>query len=122
MMNQGQRAVNEVERRAATGDAFWQKIEQVARNIDPERFESFWWYGSIMDPYNTGCDCEGADCVGRVWWVRNPGEDAVTAWDFLKAHPELTWEDVYEREMTWSIKFDPFPMFGPRSERRRASR
>ena len=23
-------------------DAFWQKIEQAAREMDPERFESFW--------------------------------------------------------------------------------
>jgi hypothetical protein len=97
--------------------AFWQEIERAARDIDPERFESFWTYGSIVDPYCTGY--EGEDNAGRVWWVRDPGELEVTAWDFLGAHPELTWEDIYEREMEWSIKSDPFPMFGPRSERRR---
>jgi hypothetical protein len=101
-------------------DAFRRKIERLATDVDLERFESFWSYGSIADPYGTGYD--GEDCVGRVWWVRNPGEAAVTAWDFLEAHPEVSWEDVYERELTWSIKADPFPVFGPRSKRRREVR
>ena len=43
----------------------------------------------------------------------------MTAWDFLKAHPAVTWQDVYERELEESIKLDAFPMFGPRSKRRR---
>ena len=64
-------------------------------------------YGSIMDPYGTGY--QGEDNSGRVWWVGNGDHgSAVTAWDFLRAHPEVTWEEIYAREEQWSCDADPF--------------
>jgi len=46
-----------------------------------------------------------------VWWVCNPGDDgpAVTAWDFLEAHLEVTWDVIYSREEDWSR--DPYGSF-----------
>ena len=44
-----------------------------------------------------------------VWWVGNGDHgSAVTAWDFLRAHPEVTWEEIYAREEQWSCDADPF--------------
>ncbi len=32
----------------------------------------------------------------------------VTAWDFIEAHPAVTWEEIYAREEQWSRDLDPF--------------
>jgi hypothetical protein len=88
------------------------KIKEIAKEIDRETFVSWFEYGSIMDPYNTGY--EGEDNSGRVWWVRNRDGDGppVTAWDFIEAHPEMDlnamWDEIYGREEQWSRDTDPF--------------
>ena len=88
-----------------------------AKEIDPERFVSFFSYGSIADPYGFGIDCDDEEAArelmdqfGRIWWLQNPDDDGfpVTAWDFLRSHPEATWEEVYAREEQWSRDIDPF--------------
>jgi hypothetical protein len=78
---------------------FMPNVAARAKEIDPEAFVSWWEYGSIMDPYNTGYD--GEDNSGRVWWVTNAdGDDfAVTGEDYLAAHPSATWDDIYFREV-----------------------
>ena len=32
----------------------------------------------------------------------------VTAWDFLEAQPEVSWDEIYGREEQWSRDSDPF--------------
>jgi hypothetical protein len=83
------------------------KIKEDAKAIDPDSFVSWWTYGSVLDPYGLGPpDCE--DNVGRVWWVSNADDDsfAVTAWDFTKAYPEVSSEEIYAREEQWSKDTD----------------
>jgi hypothetical protein len=93
-------------------DARWEemkpRIKEMAKEIDPETFVTWWEYGSIMDPYRTGY--QGEDAVGRVWWIRNADDEGarVTAWDFIEAHPAVTWEEIYPREEQWSRDLDPF--------------
>jgi hypothetical protein len=84
------------------------RIKEAAKKIDPGTFVSWFQHGSTMDPYST-CH-EGEDNIGRVWWVRNPDdEDApVTAWDFIKAHPLVAWDEIYAREEQWWRDLDPF--------------
>jgi hypothetical protein len=84
------------------------KIKARATEIDPATFVSWFTFGSNGDPYGVGY--EGADDIGRVWWVTNPDDNgsAVTAWDALDAHPELTMEEIYAREERWSRDADRF--------------
>jgi hypothetical protein len=73
----------------------YEEVAERAKAIDPATFSAYWTYGSIADPYNTGW--EGEDNVGRVWWIYDNTGPAVTAWDFLSAHPEVDWNSIYAR-------------------------
>jgi hypothetical protein len=70
-----------------------------AAEIDPERFVSSWSYGSILNPYGL-LPALPEDNIGRVWWVWDPQDQDpwVTAEDFMHAHPEVTWEAIYQHE------------------------
>jgi hypothetical protein len=89
--------------------AFMAKVRQRARRIDPAAFQTYWTYGSIMDPYCTGYGEEGV--AGRVWWVYDDVGLVVTAWDFMDAHPRVGWDDIHAREDAQS-RNGPDPLKG----------
>jgi hypothetical protein len=100
-------------------------VAKRATEIDPERFVSFFSYGSDCDPYgflgeaiergeldpdDENLAVEVVSQIGRIWWVLNPDDDGfpVDACDFLEAHPEVSWDEIYAREEQWSRDLDPF--------------
>ncbi len=95
-----------------------------AKEINPEKFVSFFTYGADCDPYGflraavergeLDRDDPGVRLQlgqsGRIWWVRNPDDDGfpVTAGDLMEEYPNVDWNEIYAREEQWSRDLDRF--------------
>lgn len=59
--------------KAISAEEALEEIRAAASEIDPHRAEIMWAYADVMDPYGIlGC---AYGCIGRVFYVRNPGSD-----------------------------------------------
>jgi hypothetical protein len=67
----------------------WRALLKIAGSqIDPETAEVCWHHGQVVDPYGVYVDLPAeCDCVGRLFFARNPGSEV---WIEFGDLPEAT--------------------------------
>jgi hypothetical protein len=76
--------------------AEWLAIREAeALRIDPQTAELHWQWGQILDPYGVQGVPEGGDCVGRIYFARNPGSKIwVSFYDLPQETNEALWNRI----------------------------
>jgi hypothetical protein len=86
-------------------DQWLESKKELGKLIDPATAEAMWTYRQILDPYGVERVPPEFDCVGRLYFFRNPGSEWVWEGDI----PEATLTRLRERPVAGQESNDELP-------------